>query len=309
MELSIVPDFQACQGELELIEWSAMKALCRVGRLLYEAAVNFDRDHGFDQAATISYFALLSILPLSILLVALGAMLIGSVDMAQRGVQLLLRDIVGLLGPDIFEQARKVGSEASRGAWPFLLISLWTASKVFSKVENSLDHIFRVENRRPFAVRKIFSFGLVALLALLLLVMVVFSGVLTTLDRYLDTTSLAAVKTNPLYDILDNLTTRYVFPWLLTVFTFSFVYKFIPARPVPWRAAGLAGLAAGTLWEVLKNGFTVYVGRFADYAKTYGALETVVIFIIWVNFSAILLLWGGELAALLSGAKGEQSSA
>jgi membrane protein len=285
-----------------------MNALRRVGRLLYESVVNFDRDRGFDQAATISYFALLSILPLSILLVAMGALLIGSVDVAQRGVQLLLRDIVGLLGPDIFDQARKVGSEASRGAWPFLLLSLWTASKVFSKVENSLDRIFRVENRRPFAVRKFFSFGLVALLALVLLVMVVLSGVLTTLDRYLDTTSLAAVKTNPLYDILDNLTTRYLFPWFLTIFTFGFVYKFIPARPVSWRAAGIAGLAAGTLWELLKNGFTVYVGRFADYARTYGALETVVIFIIWVNLSAILLLWGGELAALLCGAKGDRSA-
>jgi membrane protein len=286
-----------------------MNGLLRTGRLLYEAAVNFDRDHSFDQAAMISYFALLSILPLSILLVALGAMVIGSVDVAQQGVQLLLRDIVGLLGPDIFDQARKVGSEASRGAWPFLLISLWTASKVFSKVENALDRIFQVENRRSFPVRKILSFSLVALLALLLLVMVVLSSVLTTLDRYLDTTSLVVVKANPLYDTLDNLTTRYVFPWLLTVFTFSFVYKFIPACPVPLRAAGLAGLAAGTFWEVLKNGFTVYVGRFADYAKTYGALETVVIFIIWVNFSAILLLWGGELAALLSGARGDLRSA
>lgn len=292
-----------------MIEWGTMRRLLsRAGRVIYQAAVNFDRDRGFDQAATISYFALLSILPLSILLVALGAIVIGSVDMAERGVQLLLRDIVDLLGPDIFAQAREVGSQASRGAWPFLLISLWTASKVFSKVEGSLDRIFRVEQRRSFPARKIFSFGLVALLALALLVMVVLSGVLTTLDRYLSSTALVVVKNNPLYIALDNMATRYLFPWFITVFTFSFVYKLIPACSVPWRAAGLAGLVAGTLWEMLKNGFTVYVGQFADYARTYGALETVVVFIIWVNFSAILLLWGGELAAVLSGARGEARS-
>jgi membrane protein len=280
-----------------------MTWLRRTVRIVFEAAVNFNRDHGFDHAATISYFALLSILPLSILLVALGALVIGSVSMAERGVELLLRDIVNLLGPDIFAQAREVGAQASRGAWPFLLISLWTASKVFSKVEGSLDRIFLVEQRRSFPVRKIFAFGLVALLGLALLVMVVLSGVLTTLDRYLSSTALVVVKDNPLYVALDNMATRYIFPWLVTIFTFGFVYKFIPACPVPWRAAAIAGLVAGTLWEILKIGFTVYVGRFADYARTYGALETVVVFIIWVNFSAILLLWGGELAAILSGAR------
>ena len=55
---------------------------------MFEAAKNFDRDGGFDQAATISYFALLSILPLSILLIALGAAVIGSVDVAERGLEL-----------------------------------------------------------------------------------------------------------------------------------------------------------------------------------------------------------------------------
>jgi membrane protein len=285
-----------------------MKMVRHAARTIYQAAINFDRDHGFDQAATISYFALLSILPLAILLVALGAIVIGSVDMAERGVQFLLRDIVDLLGPDIFAQAREVGSQASRGAWPFVLISLWTASKVFSKVEGSLDRIFRVQQRRSFPVRKIFAFGLVALLALVLLVLVVLSGVLTTLNRYLSSTALAEVRTNPLYDVLDSMVTRYLFPWLVTVVTFSFVYKVIPACKVPWRAAGGAGLVAGTLWEALKNGFTVYVGRFADYARTYGALETVIVFIIWVNLSAVLLLWGGELAALLSGARGDSGS-
>jgi membrane protein len=285
-----------------------MKMVRHAVRMVYQAAINFDRDHGFDQAATISYFALLSILPLAILLVALGAILIGSVDMAERGVQFLLRDIVDLLGPDIFAQAREVGSQASRGAWPFLLISLWTASKVFSKVEGSLDRIFRVQQRRSFPVRKIFAFGLVALLALVLLVLVVLSGVLTTLNRYLSSTALTEVRTNPLYDVLDSMVTRYLFPWLVTVVTFSFVYKVIPACKVPWRAAGGAGLVAGTLWEALKNGFTVYVGRFADYARTYGALETVIVFIIWVNLSAVLLLWGGELAALLSRARGDSGS-
>lgn len=273
----------------------------------YEAALNFDRDRAFDHAATISYFALLSLLPLTILLVALGAAVIGSVDAAQQGTQLLLRDLVSGLGPDVFAQAREVGSQARRLGWPFLLLALWTASKVFSKVEGALDQVFQVEKRRPYPVRKIFAFGLVALLVLALIVSIALTGAVTALNRFLDSTALAFAKENPLYMVLNNVASRYLIPWWVAVVTFSFVYKVVPACAVPWRPAVLAGLVAGSLWEALKIAFTIYVGRFADYARTYGALETVVVFAIWVNLSAALLLWGGELAAVLSGARGKDT--
>jgi membrane protein len=275
----------------------------RAGRAIYRASVNFHDDGCFDKAAYISYFALLSLLPLTILLVAFGAAAIGSVDAAERGTQLLLRDLVSGLGTDIFAQAREVGSQASRLGWPFLFLSLWTASKVFSKVEQALDNVFQVEKRRSFPVRKIFAFGLVALLVVALLASVVLSGVVSALNRFLDSTALAGARSNPLYMALDNVATRYIIPWVVTVLTFTFVYKVVPACPVPWRPALVGGLLAGSFWEALKNAFTLYVGRFANYRMTYGTLETVVVFAIWINLSAAILLWGGELAAVLAGVR------
>ncbi len=278
----------------------------RVGVILFEATRNFDRDGCFDQAAYISYFALLSLLPLTILLVVLGAEVIGSVDAAERGVEFLLKDLVSLLGEDVFAQAREVGSQAGRFGWPFFLFSLWTASKVFSKVEQALDHVFQVEKRRSFPARKIFAFGLVALLVVVLVALVFFAGAVNALNRFLDSTDLAGARSNPLYLSVNNATTRYLIPWLVTVFTFGFVYKVVPATSVPVRSAIVAGFVTGTLWEGLKNAFTLYIGRFANYGMTYGTLESVIIFAIWINLSAALLLWGGELAALLAGARGKE---
>ncbi len=278
----------------------------RVGRTLYEASRNFDRDGGFDQAAYISYFSLLSLLPLTILLVALGAAVIGSVDAAERGAQFLLKDLMSVLGEDVFAQAREMGSQARRFGWPFLLFALWTASKVFSKVEQALDRVFQVEKRRSFPVRKIFAFGLVALLVLLLVLMVAFAGVVNAFNRFLETSALAGTISNPLYATLNSAASRYLIPWLISVFTFGFVYKVVPATSVPTRAVVVAGLVTGTLWEGLKDAFTLYVGRFANYQMTYGALETVVVFAIWIHLSAALLLWGGELAAVLAGARSEE---
>ena len=179
---------------------------------------------------------------------------------------------------------------------------------MFSKVEQALDHVFQVEKRRSFPVRKIFAFGLVALLAVVLVASIVFAGAVSALDRFLDSTDLAGARSNPLYLTVNNATTRYLIPWLVTVFTFSFVYRVMPATLVPLRSAVVAGLVTGTLWEGLKNAFTLYVGRFANYGMTYGTLESVVVFAIWINLSAALLLWGGELAALLAGARGGEQT-
>ena len=290
--------------------WSGGKRkLESLGRAIYQASRNFDRDGCFDHAAYVSYFALLSLLPLAILLVALGAAAIGSVDAAEKGAQFLLKDLMSLLGKDVFARAREVGSQAGRFGWPFFFLALWTASKVFSKVEQALDHVFQVEKRRSFPVRKIFAFGLVALLVLLLVVMVAFAGVVNAFNRFLETSALAGTVSNPLYVAVNSAATRYLIPWLVSVFTFSFVYKVLPATWVPTRAAVVAGVVSGTLWEGLKNAFTLYVGRFANYRMTYGALETVVVFAVWINLSAALLLWGAELAAVLAGARGEEPKA
>ena len=281
----------------------------RVGRTIYEASRNFDRDGCFDHAAYISYFALLSLLPLTILLIALGAAVIGSVDAAERGANFLLKDLVSLLGEDTFAQAREVGSHARRFGWPFFFFALWTASKVFSKVEQALDHVFQVEKRRSFPVRKILAFGFVALLVLVLVMMVAFAGAVNAFNRLLETSALAGTISNPLYVTLNSAASRYVIPWLVSMLTFVFVYRLVPATFVPWRAALVAGLVTGTLWAVAKDGFALYVGRFANYGMTYGALEAAVVFAIWINLSAALLLWGGELAAVLAGARGEEEKA
>src|SRR3990172_10510828 len=135
--------------------WSGGKRkLESLGRTIYQASRNFDRDGCFDHAAYISYFALLSLLPLAIFLVALGAAAIGSIDAAERGAKFLLKDLMSLLGQDVFDRAREVGSQAARFGWPFFFLALWTASKVFSKVEQALDHVFQVEKRRSFPARK-----------------------------------------------------------------------------------------------------------------------------------------------------------
>ena len=266
------------------------------------AVSNFHRDQCFDRAAVIAYFALLSFLPLAVVLVAVGALLLGSQE-AERGTELLLRNVLYALPPQVMEQVRFL----QEGIWSGLLylpIAVWSASTVFNKIEAALDQVFQVEQPRHWALRKLLAFGVVGLLSVLLVASMVLGGILATVDRFIDVTALATLRDAPIYRTVNGFVTRYLFPWVIAVFAFFLVYWSVPARQVPARAAFTAAFVAGTLWEGLKLGFTYYVSHIASYTRTYGALAMVVIFLIWVNLSAVLLLWGAELAAILSGYRG-----
>lgn len=273
-------------------------------RAVRDASVNFDSDDGFGLAATISYFGLVSLVPLTILLIAFGAYFLGSTDAAEKGARWMLRDLMTNLGPHALAQAKSVGSQAAELGWPFVVLALWTASQVFSRVEGALDRVFAVEKRRAFPIRKILALGFVGLLALVLIILVVGSSALASLNHYLRAYPLAGtIRANLLYRQVTSSVSRFLLPWVVAVVTFSLVYKVVPACAVPSRAAAIAGLVAGTLWEGLKHAFALYVGRIANYAQTYGVLEAVVVFAVWVNLSSVILIWGGELAAVLSGTR------
>jgi membrane protein len=267
------------------------------------ATVNFDRDGCFDRATLIAHFALLSLIPLVLLLVTAGAMVLG-VDEAERSTVALLRNLLQQLPPQVMMQVDALRS----GAWfglGYLLVAVWTASKVFSKIASGLDAVFRVEKRRDYAADKIFSFALVGLLSVLLVAFTILGGLMSAIDRFIDTTALAPLEDVSLYQILNGFVGRYVVPWGLTVTSFALIYRLIPARSIPWCIALVGGAVAGTLWEIFKVGFTFYVSHLANYTRTYGAMATLFILLFWMNLSASILLWGGELAAVVGGFRTE----
>jgi len=276
-------------------------------RHVVRAVSNFHRDRCFDRAAVIAYFALLSFLPLAVVLVAVGALLLGSVEAAERGTELLLRNVLYALPPQVMTQVKSL----QQGIWSglfYLPIAVWSASTVFNKIEAGLNHVFEVEQPRHWALRKLLAFGVVGLLSVLLVAAMVVGGILATVDRFIDVSALAALRDAPVYHTVNGFVSRYLVPWLIAVLTFFLVYWIVPARKVPAGAAFTAAFIAGTLWEGLKIGLTYYASHIASYTRTYGALATVVIFLLWVNLSAVLLLWGGELAAVLSGHRGSSEA-
>jgi membrane protein len=284
-----------------------ISSLDSAAKAVFRASSNYHRDRCSDRATVIAYFGMLSFLPLATLLVSVGALALGS-DVAETRTEQLLQSLLYGMPPMLMNQVRLVHEQVWSGVG-YLALVLWTASRVFSTMESGLDHVFQVERRRPFAVRKLLAVAVVAVMSVVLVASVVMEGVLSTADRFIDSTTLAPLRALPVYDVVNGFLTRTMLPWTLTVFAFFAVYWLLPAATIPWRAAAIGGVVGGTLWSLLKEAFTYYIAHLASYTRTYGALASVIIFLLWINLSASLLLWGGELTAVVGGFRKERDIA
>jgi hypothetical protein len=159
----------------------------------------------------------------------------------------------------------------------YLPITLWSASMVFGKIESSLDHVFRVDVPRHWALRKLLAFGMVLGLSVLLVGTLVLGGLLAAVDRYLDQSAILPLRGVPVYRMVNGFATRFLVPWLTAIGAFFLVYRIVPARAVPKGAALVAAVVAGSLWEILKLALTYYVASVAVFSRAYGALATLVI--------------------------------
>jgi membrane protein len=85
-------------------------------------------------------------------------------------------------------------------------------------------------------------------------------------------------------------------PWLLLFAAFAFIYLFLPNTKVPWASALVAGLVAAALWYLVQHIYIVFQVGVARYNAIYGGFASLPLFMIWMQVSWTVVLFGAELA-------------
>lgn len=81
---------------------------------------------------------------------------------------------------------------------------------------------------------------------------------------------------------------------------FLMVYRYLPARRIPWRTAMVGATFAAVAHEALKLGFSWYATRVADYSSAWGNLSTVGVLFFWIYYEAVVFILGGEVAHVVA---------
>ncbi len=268
----------------------------KAGRIAWRAYWRFQQHGGPDRAAAVAFYTLLSLLPLLIFVISVGAHVLGSFDRAYEGSLLLFQGIVVHLDAKTLESLRAFVERAGRFYGPALVLLAWTARGIFVSLFSALETIFERPSRRGFLKGNLLAFGLVILMGIAQLVTMVLTTTLATTEGLL--LRYAAPEDRVMVEVVATRLLTVALPAAIT-FTFLFLLYWVAPRQVTTkRHAALGALLATFLWEVAKAAFSYYVRNLARFIGLYGALEGVIVMALWLELSVAIIFYCGEIVAL-----------
>ena len=268
--------------------------LKRLISLLKETFKEWNEDKASRLAAALSYYTVFSLAPLLVLVIAIAGAVLG--EQAAEGQ--LVGQIRGLVG----QEAAEFISTAIRGAdrpgensglLPSIIsiaILLFGATGVFVQLQESLNTIWEVAPKpgrqvKGFLQQRFLSFGMILVIAFLLLISLVVSAVLAALNSYLS-------NLLPGVDFL-----WVVLNWVISLgvitFLFALIFKFLPDVEITWKDVTIGAFITSVLFTIGKSLIGLYLGN-SSFSSTYGAAGSLIVVLAWVFYSAQILFFGAE---------------
>ncbi len=254
---------------------------------------SFYRDNCALMAAAISFYAILSVIPLFLLFASVSGFILHRSDQAFQAVT----DVLLKAFPDSTAAVFGLLSGLIRRKAVFGLIGLlgltWAASRIFSAVENAMNVVWKVKKGRAYWHSKFLSLLLVPISVLIMLSSLAFTALYT----------LAKDTRVPLIGLklssagFESKLFAVILPLALGFVLFFLVYKIIPGRKVNTRAALIGALCASGLWEIAKLLFDIYIKNYAHLHQIYGSFGTLVVMFFWVYYSSFIVLIGAEIGS------------
>ena len=257
--------------------------------LPYAIAQRFVEVDILTHAASLTFFALLSLAPLLVLLLWLTASLYPAAqDALLAQVQALAGTGAGEVANTVLQNARAepdVGSLA--GLWSTGLL-FFGATAVFARLQGTLNLVFHTSGDKVrggvkvWLRKRVFSFGVVLALGFLLLV----SAALTTAMELFFAGS-------PTLPVLGNVASL-----ALYALAFALMYHYLPDRRVRWRQAFLGGALTAVLFVIGRWGIGLYISEAAP-GSAYGSMGTLVVLLVWLYYAAVVFFVGAMITAVI----------
>ncbi|HET9044862.1 MAG TPA: YihY/virulence factor BrkB family protein [Burkholderiales bacterium] len=248
------------------------------------------------KAAAVAYYTAFSLAPILVIVLAVAGLLVETTALSAAILD-QIRMLIGepgaaLLGDLLAGSTRKdEGGWAALAAFVALLVGATTA---FAELKDSLDEIFQVERRSPTGLwgllrARLLSFGLVLVLAFLLLVSLAVNAVLAVIS-----TRVIGIGTETGW-LVTGLS------WIATLVVvlglFAAIYKLLPEAQLAWRDVLLAAGVTALLFMVGRLAIGAYLGNSAP-ASAFGAAGSLAVLLLWVFYSASIFFIGAEITRL-----------
>lgn len=256
-------------------------------RQAIETVRHMKRDDVTLMAAGVAYYAILSLFPLTLLLLGILRLFLDS-ESARANLEnffsVYLPDSVGFVDQISRQSAGTTGVLGVVG----LIGLLWGGTAMLSALSRAVNRAFGVTDDRPFYKQRP--------LTVLLGLAVIGAFALSLFGS-------AAIEAVSQFSVpvIGELAWVRVFarllPLAVSLATFTLIYKILPSTNVKWSNVLPAAVLAAVLFEAAKVLFLIYVNRVASF-EVYGGMTLLVVLLVWSYFSALVVLIGAELVSV-----------
>jgi membrane protein len=262
--------------------------------VLQAAVGHWLEDRAPSMGAALAYYTIFSLAPVLILVIAVAGLVFGK----QAAEGALFDQIAGLVGRDSAGAVQVMlrGASGTRSGIIATAIGLCTlviaATAVFGELQAALNLIWKApRHKQSGAVHmvktRLLSLSLIMAIGFLLLVSLVVSAGIEALSGYID-------RFLPGLPLILRVT-NFVVSFGFTTVLFAMIFKILPDVDIEWRDVFFGAAATALLFTIGKYLISLYIGS-SSIDSTYHAAGALVIILVWVYYSAQILLFGAEFA-------------
>ncbi|MCR4304994.1 MAG: YihY/virulence factor BrkB family protein [Gallionella sp.] len=264
----------------------------RLKIVLIESLRSWVNHRGDSKGAALAFYTLFSMTPILVLAIAVAGYFFGA-EAAQGEIVGQVQGLVGPNGAQAIQALLASARDPASGLMATLVASvllLVGATSVFAELKDSLDELWGIEksSQSAFSVilrTRLLSFGMVLVLAFLLLVSLIVSAALAVLERYAGGVlgSFAAVLA----------TASSLISFGVIACMFAIIYKALPEVPLTWRDVWIGAAFTAGLFSLGKYVIGLYLGN-SGVASSFGVAGSLIALLLWVYYSAQIFFLGAE---------------
>ena len=286
------PVFRGFGKRLVHFSPASLAYLGRVYRVLTDSVQAWINHRGASKGAALAFYTLFSMTPILVLAIAVAGYFFGA-EAAQGEIIAQLQGLIGPNGAQAIQAVLAAVRDPASGLVAAVVsgvLLLVGATSVFTELKNSLDDLWGIEQPLQSGImalvkNRLLSFGLILVLAFLMLISLVVSAALAVLARYAGdiwSSSAAALVT------LSSFISFSVIACL-----FAVIYKTLPNVVLAWRDVWTGAVVTAALFSLGKYAIGLYLGNSAV-ASGFGAAGSVIALLLWVYYSAQIFFLGAE---------------
>ena len=267
----------------------------RLGSVFKTTVSEIIEDDVSSMAAAIAYYTIFSLPPLLVVIVGLAGAFFGQ----ERVTEALVGQVGGMVGPEgartigaMIENASEIGTGVG-AKLAGLAALLFGATGAFAQLQKALNRAWEVESASEgggivaLILKRVLSFGMVLTISFLLLVSLALSAFLAAVGDVA-----GGIVPDGFAGTLVGIANAVVSLGVITVL-FALVFRYLPDAEIRWKDVWVGAGATALLFTLGKFLIGLYLGT-ADPGGAFGAAGSLALILVWVFYSALIVLVGAE---------------